>query len=609
MCGISGYISEEQNDLKKEIIQKMTHLISHRGPDGEGLFIEDKIALGHRRLAILDLSIDGYQPMNFKDKYVIIFNGEIYNYIEIRDQLIKESYIFKSQSDTEVILAAYDMWGQDCVSHFNGMWSFAIYDRLRGIVFCSRDRFGVKPFYYTQEEGFFAFGSEIRQLLMLKKNIICNKSVLLDFIVTSIADHTHETFFKDIYKLSPGHNLIYSLEDRTFKIYQFYQIHKNSFFKNAKDDQSIINTFKNVFKDAVKIRLRSDVAVGTCLSGGLDSSSVATLASQIYSNTLAYKFSAITAVSEQMNNDESSYAQKIVENSDLKWLKTKPTYEDFVKTLPEVVQAQEEPFGSASICMQYFVMKIARENKIPVLLDGQGGDETLLGYEKYFTASFIADFKERGLISSVKALIDINQNNKKMGLTQICFYLLAGLSSSLRYSFYYFRHNYLKDFPKKPEHISQFSEFCFDIFNLQKLEIEKTNLPILLRYEDKNSMHHSIETRLPFLDYRSVEASLSLPIKFKINLGWTKWILRKMMVDEMPDAIVWRKNKFGFEAPENIWMKKHSHIINETIIASNLIKQISIHNKLKKKLASMDKRTKWRLYSIALWEKQFGVTL
>jgi asparagine synthase (glutamine-hydrolysing) len=345
--------------------------------------------------------------------------------------------------------------------------------------------------------------------------------------------------------------------------------------------------------------------VGTCLSGGLDSSSVATIAATLYEGGA---FSAITAVSEQENNNEEAYAQQIVANSGLDWVRITPRYEDFTNALPHIVETQEEPFDSASIVMQYFVMQAARANGITVLLDGQGGDETLLGYERYYATHLLTILREQGMQAMWAEMANIRRHNSKMHPLAIAKYLVAGCSSHLRYGVYSRGHRYLKHIPPCPPYLKALAASVRSAWDMQTLEITETNLPLLLRFEDKNSMAHAIETRLPFLDYRVVEMALSFPTHYKMHDGWTKWLLRKAMDKKMPDTITWRKNKLGFEAPEAIWLTTHDATMKSAIIASPLLRELARNGALENSFHRLATRTKFRLYSIALWEAQFSVS-
>ncbi|WP_430404661.1 asparagine synthase (glutamine-hydrolyzing) [Fluviicola sp.] len=598
MCGISGIVSRKSIINSEEEIRRMNHIIEHRGPDGEGIFCHQNVALGHRRLAILDLSELGAQPMHWKELYTIVFNGEVYNYIEIREVLLKEGYVFQSESDTEVILAAYDFWGKECVTHFNGMWSFALLDKKKNLLFCSRDRFGIKPFYYTLSEEEFRFGSEIKQLL--DEHPIINLPVALDFIIVGIEESTDETFFKGIVKLTPGHNLIYDLEKDRYEISPFYNLPDQ---RKKNENKDSITGYISLLEESVRLRMRSDVRVGTCLSGGLDSSTVAALASKNYDHQ--DKFYAIHAKSEEAATDESAYANLVSDHLKLNLLTVVPSYEDFARDMEEVIRTQEEPFGSPSVFMQHFVFKEARKNNCIVMLDGQGGDETLLGYERYYPA----------LIRSLpwsqrpKALLN-SKKNSRLSMLDVIKYMVyfgnyKGRLNRVKRRAKFIRPEYLDRYQSQT--LKKVSESYSDIREMQKMELTRSQLPHLLRYEDKNSMRHSVEARLPFIDYRVVEFALKMENDAKIHDGWTKYVLRKGMSGLLPDKVVWRKNKLGFNAPENIWLEKHASEMDKTIRGSVIFNALADLNQMD--LNQLDKRMRWRIYNLAKWESIFNVRM
>jgi asparagine synthase (glutamine-hydrolysing) len=585
----------------------MTTAVAHRGPDGQGFYTDGPLALGHRRLAIVDLSDDARQPMSYADgRYVIVYNGEVYNHLELRKELESVGFAFRSHSDTEVMLAAYARWGETCVSRFNGMWAFALHDRVRNVLFCSRDRFGVKPFYYVDTPTAFAFGSEIRQLLPVSNRVAARRDLVADFILTNGADFSAETFFEGVKRLPAGHNLVYDLGAHRFAIKPWYSLARRDDVAALSVDAAV-EAFREVLDDAVRLRLRADVPVGTCLSGGLDSSTVATLAARRYEPAAGRPFAAVTAESEDERVNESHYAEIVARHSGMSWLCVRPTYDDLVGTLPDVVRAQEEPFGSPSLTMQYHVMKTARANGLPVLLDGQGGDETLLGYEKYYAAYVAGAYRRAGLGGAVRALTAARAANANMGIANLAKYVIGGTNARARYAYYLRTHDYLRVVPPLPERLAEFARATRDEFALQSLEIRSTNLPVLLRFEDKNSMAHAVEARLPFLDYRVVETALSLPGEYKIRDGWSKWILRKSMAGRMPDEIVWRRNKLGFESPEELWLPRHLPTMRSTVLGSPLLGELCDLGRLGAKYDRLDRRSQWRLYSVALWESAFHV--
>ena len=601
MCGITGIVNKNKNKVPEPEIKNINDLISHRGPDDEGYYFENNFAFGHRRLSILDLSKDGHQPMHYLDKYTITYNGEIYNYIEIKDELLKDGYIFHSHTDTEVILASYDKWGEDCVSKFNGMWAFSIYDKEKNILFCSRDRFGIKPFYYTEVEDKFIFGSEIKQLLEFYGTVYANSVILVDYLWYGLEEHTNQTFFKNIYKLEQGHNLIYDLKKDTFDIYRYYDLKIDDSLNNLTEADSISH-LNSKFKNAISLRLRSDVRVGTCLSGGLDSSSIAAIASKEYYSQTNERFIAIHAKSIEKKTDESLFAKEVAEHCNLNLIETVPQIDDITEYVEEVIYTQEEPFGGISIFMQYFVMKKAKECGCKVMLDGQGGDETLFGYEgylPYYFASLLRSFNFLTYIQELKKLNTFLISKKEILKSSFIVPFQNELSYMKRLFFRKKVFIKIKDDRKRLNHLYKFVDFK----GFQKRDLMKRHLPQLLKYEDKNSMRHSVETRLPFVDYQFISSAVSINDKFKFKNGYLKYILRKMVENTLPISITWRKNKFGFEAPEDMWIEKHK----DMMIAQ--IKKSDILNALVEENHNMyaNNSILWKLYNISVWEKVYNV--
>lgn len=600
MCGIAGIIDKNGDPISLNEIKEMTDVIKHRGPDGEGFFLENNFALGHRRLSIIDLSQDASQPMHYLEKFTLIFNGEIYNYIELKDQLMKLNYIFNTASDTEVILAAYDYWGESCVEHFNGMWAFALYDKEQQKLFCSRDRYGIKPFYFYEKKDRFCFGSEIKQLLPFLTKRSANKQILLDYLFTGVEDYTNETFFKDINKLPSGHNLIYDLKKQSYQILRYYQLKTNKQV-GTEDFEKTLFQFQDLLKDSIALRLRSDVKVGTCLSGGLDSSAIATFAVKNYNyDNLTSRFGAIHARSIEEKTDESFFAENVANTSDIDLFITSPDKKDFNIILEDVIRIQEEPFGSPSIMMQYFVFQKAKEAGMVVMLDGQGGDELLLGYDRYF----VAWLKSSKGFAKLAAFRNAIKNSKLSSLQLIKYYLYFTNAkvrkAKLRSKFSFINSEYLDQLSM--DLLKKLSTSFNDLNQLQRDEVFDFQLPHLLKYEDRNSMAHSIESRFPFLDYRFLEYSLSLPPNYKIKEGWSKYILRKSVETLLDKEVVWRRNKLGFEAPVKTWMSDRESIngiIKDSDILQKLLKSVPDH--------FADLSVLWRLYNIALWEKTFNI--
>lgn len=596
MCGISGIIQTNGLAVEAGELQRMNAVIRHRGPDGDGFYFDDCIGLAHRRLAILGLGDEGIQPMALDDQYVITFNGEIYNYIEIGKELEAKGYTISYQTDTEVLLKAYDCWGVDCLNRFNGMWSFALYDRVKKLLFCSRDRFGVKPFYYTSRDSRFLFGSEIRQLLELTGDARVNQQVLLDYLFTGLEDHREDCFFSGIKKLPAAHYLLYSIDKQEFEIKKYYDLTEG--VKARTEEIQSTAHFRALFSDAVAMRLRSDVKVGTCLSGGLDSSAIAATAAGLYAIPGNEAFSAIHAKSVDKAGDESDYARMVADFSGLNLIITEPSYSDLMQECAEVIRVQEEPFGSPSVLMQYNVMRQARKHGLIVLLDGQGGDETLLGYERYF-ASYLAEIPLLAKLSAFRQL----SLNSKLSLKDLLLYTLYFSFPQIRKQRVKSRFGFVSSRYLNTYDFSILSQLAGSNHNaLQIREISRFQLPHLLKYEDKNSMAWSVEARLPFLDYRLVEYALSLGIDWKIRNGWSKFILRDSMKGKLPDEIIWRKNKFGFEAPED-WVKSQSVEFHKVIANSAIIQKLTGNQAVQ----TDDSTVLWRLFNIAVWEKTFNV--
>ena len=608
MCGIAGYISFGPGDADESALRAMTQAVKHRGPDDEGVLVQGRVGFGHRRLAIVDLSADGHQPMRERGgSLVIVFNGEIYNYVELREQLQALGHSFATATDTEVIIHAYRAWGDACVERFNGMWAFAIHDPERNRVFMSRDRFGVKPFYYSMIPGAMAFGSEIRQLLPLLPQVRANRKVVSEFLYADVCEPWEETYFEGVRKLPGGHSMVLDLATNGIQVNRYYSIPERPEFAQL-DIDAASAAYRECLERAVALRLRADVPVGTCLSGGLDSSSIATLAAGPYREKRGEAFRGITAESVQESNDESALAREVAGNAGIDWIGVKPTYRDFVSTIEEVARAQEEPFSGPSVCMQYFVMRTARQHSIPVLLDGQGGDETLLGYRHYFAGIMRSVLRNRGFMAVLRELRECRRNRSQMSSRAILVHFVFYSSAWLQQMLMRRRNRYLRERPVITPQQVEFSGVLSDLAKLQRLEIERTNLPALLRFEDKNSMWHAIETRLPFLDYRSVECALSLPVETKFHGGWTKYVLRRAMDSCLPASITWRIRKIGFEAPSAIWLREHAEEMRREVLASPLLAGLSRPGVLEHSYADLHHTVRWRLYSVALWARLFAVT-
>lgn len=615
MCGISGIISMNESKTIYDEIKKMNDSIIHRGPDGCGYHFGSNFALAHRRLSIIDLSESGHQPMNFDDKYTIVFNGEIYNYKELKSQLTQ--YTFTSHTDTEVILASYDKWGMECVHHFNGMWSFAIYDKSKNIIFCSRDRFGIKPFYYTATDNYFAFGSEIKQFTTLEGwKSIGNKSRILDFLMFEMFDHTDETLFKDVYQLRGGQNLIYKLENHKYTVQEYYSLSEKK--SNLFNFEKSSSEFYNIFNDSIHMHLNSDVKVGSCLSGGLDSSSIVCVANKLLrKNNTDFKQETVSSCFHNSKYDEQEYIDEVVKYTQVKSNKIFPRFDELFDLLDKITWHQDEPFGSTSIFAQWSVFQKAKDEGIIVMLDGQGADEQLAGYPNFYGV-YMSELIRKWKFARLHEELSRQKNKINIIKSSIKYLIPNSIKAFIKTKFradvfewINIDHNYYKEYLNNlyGDKIKTLQDYSLN-------QIKYSSLPKLLHYEDRNSMAHSIEARVPFLDHKLVEFVYNLPSCYKINEGVTKYILRNAMKDILPHKVNDRRDKMGFVTPEEIWIKENKDIFKKEIENTcDLLKGILYKDKLlnwyDKLIDSNDKIdfTVWRLVSLGRWIKIFNVTI
>jgi len=563
MCGIAGIIQTDPGLFNEEHINKMTGTLAHRGPDGKGLWqsLNGKALLGHCRLAIIDLSDAASQPMNYLNRYTIIHNGEIYNYIELREDLQKIGYSFRTSSDTEVIAAAYDHYEDECVDHFDGMFAFAIWDEKEQELFAARDRFGEKPFYYSFNGHEFVFASEMKALWAAGIERKPNLQMLFNFITIGYTDNPgrpEETFFENIFKLPAASILYYTPSTQELVIEKYWDIDPTIQNKTINDNEAI-EQFSHLFSVSVKRRLRSDVAIGTSLSGGLDSSSVVETASRL--TTHDSRLSSFTAIFPGFDKDESLFAMQVAKQFNLQPHTIGISVNDLVNDWEKFLHFQEEPFGTASAYAQYKVFELAKQHNVKVLLDGQGADEALAGYSKYYKWYWQELFQKRKLVKSkeLKAAKEMGVE-EKFTLKNIIAALVPDIASVIlerQYLVNALRHEDLnKEFIRLQSKEAYYS--TPSNFNLNGVLYFNTcvhGLEELLRLADRNSMAHGREVRLPFLNHQLVEFAFSLPSHFKIRNAWTKWILRQTMADQLPNDIVWRKKKIGFEPPQKEWMQ------------------------------------------------------
>lgn len=563
MCGIAGIIQLPAAGYTSEQLGKMTHALAHRGPDGEGHYSNpDQTALlGHRRLSIIDRTDAGKQPMDYRGRYTIIHNGEIYNYKELKAELEQKGYTFRSQTDTEVIAAAYDCWKEDCLSRFDGMFAFAIWDEQKRELFAARDRFGEKPFFFFHDQHRFLFASEMKALWAAGIDRIPNQKMLFNFITigyTGNPARPEETFYENILQLPAASYLKFSLIYFQYTINSWWELDPEFEDKDITEAEAM-EEFASLLQSSVKRRMRSDLPIGTSLSGGLDSSSiVAMIHSLNHPNNSQQTF---TAVFDGFEKDEAAFASTVAHAFRLQQHVTRFTGDDLLRDWDKLCYHQEEPFGSSSIYAQYKVYEKAREEGITVLLDGQGADEILAGYTSYYKWYWQELFRKRKLYRS-KELKYARERGIRENFdyrNMIAAYFPAYATVVLE------RHYLVKAIGHKdltPEFVQLQSKEAYyappEYFTLNGVLHFNTcthGLNELLRFADRNSMAHGREVRLPFLDHELVEFVFSLPAHFKIRQGWSKWLLRKTMDKKLPDSITWRTGKVGFEPPQAQWME------------------------------------------------------
>jgi asparagine synthase (glutamine-hydrolysing) len=614
VCGLCGVVALGRPP-ETETVAAMAAALDHRGPDGDGAFAHEGVALGFRRLAIIDLSDLGMQPFASDDGALqLLHNGEVYNYRELRRDLEARGHTFRSATDTEVILRAYEEWGDRCVDHFNGMWAIALWDGRRRRLFCSRDRFGVKPFYYSWDGNRFAFASELKAFAAAGQ-LEPHLPAVRDYLEQGYVDHTDETFFAGIRKLPPAHSLV--VDDNGLRVERYWSLEPGDAPRgDAAED------VRELFLDAVRLRLRSDVAVGTCLSGGIDSSAIACAVDHLLrteaenARPVGDRQRTFTAYFEERGFDERPYAEAVVERtrSQPRWI----TFDsrELVDVLPGIVRAQDEPFGSTSIVAQWFVMRAAKEAGLKVMLDGQGADETLAGYHGYF-GPFFADLLRAGHLRELGAELRAYRTVHGAGVGTTAVALARPfLPERVRWT----ARGRIKGgaalvHPDLPANaISRANGVGGGFLRRQMhLILTRRGLPELLHYEDRNSMAHSLEARVPFLDVRLVELLFSLGASDLIERGRTKAVLRRALGDLLPPVVRDRVDKLGFVTPEAAWLRNGLGELAADVFASREFRERGFVNaKAAQRRLSAHRSGElvagtelWRALCVELWAREY----
>jgi len=546
----------------------MADLLEHRGPDGQGFMLSQGIyagsplpgliefspalpcyvALAHRRLAILDISSLGHQPMVWRERYVITFNGEIYNHIELRQELEAIGYSFVSQSDTEVILAAYDAWGASCLKKFNGMWAFVLIDTALQKIFVARDRFGIKPLYYAQSNETFVFASEIKALLGHPAVIaIPDQEVAKKYLKNGTSEEGMETAWKGIMRFPAASFVECSLVQLcTGKLESeiFWNVQPNlsvERFDEAKA-QHLAETYYRLLEDAVRLRLRADVKVGSALSGGLDSSSIVYLVNKILKeqglSDRQETFSSVYKTAGTQDCDESQFIDHLAQVLDVRSNQIEPHVDNVPSEHEKVIYAMDYPPESTCMSGWHTFMRVSQTD-VTVTLDGQGADEQLAGYLPYL-AHWFAQMPLRQVALELPKVLAIPGAGR---------FALRGLAVGMA------GRVLGKSIAMKLVRRLGYKMDPFIHLNQKLVEDLNASLRVLIHYSDRVSMAHSIESRMPFMDYRVVEFLASVPAAYKLHGGWTKYLARRAFSGKLPDEIVWRKDKMGWPIPEAYWFE------------------------------------------------------
>lgn len=623
MCGIVAIINKTKIEAEYNLLKKMADTIHHRGPDEDGFMVDGPIGFFHKRLSIIDL-LTGQQPMSFNN-FTIVFNGEIYNYIELREGLKKKGHLFKTSSDTEVILHMYAEYGKDFVNLLNGMFAFIIYDKNRNELFIAKDHFGIKPLYWYHDDKLIAFGSEIKALLAHPDiKGISDTDNLYEYLTFQFI-MGEGTMFKNIYKVLPGHFMFLNLNTFEFKTVKYWE--PNFKIDQFHTEEYFISELHNILEETVSQQLRSDVPLGTYLSGGLDSSLVTILASKMMDSPIK-SFSGAFREGPEFNELKYAHIAAKAANSEL--FEIFPTEQEFIELMPKLIYHLDEPVAGPGLFPQYIVSKFASKH-VKVILGGQGGDEIFGGYTRYLVAYFEQALKgaiyesneEEEHIVSLESILP-NLPKLKQYAPMMKDFLKKGAFDSMDHRYFRLinRMESVREF-FNPDFINSYdSNLIFDKFSRNfnhpdtKSYFNKMthfdmlgSLPGLLQVEDRVSMSVSIESRVPLLDRRIVDLISRMPAGMKFKGGELKYLLRKTIRNIMPPEIMDRKDKMGFPVPLHIWSKNNTkEFILDTLLSKKARERNIINTEHVEKLILAEQpfsRGLWGLLSLELWFGQF----
>ena len=623
MCGIAGFIALKSHPVQyaEQHLRVMNHLQSHRGPDGCGTWLHSRqhVGLAHRRLSIIDLSEAAAQPMTDSGGNWVAFNGEIYNYLELREELGIEN--FRTTSDTEVILHAWRKWGEECVNHFRGMFAFALWDEARHCLFCARDRFGIKPFYYCTSGDTLYFASEAKALLPFVDGIETDLEGFKDYLAFQFC-LAGKTLFKGIQELLPAHCLVVTAG--TVRSRRYWEVYYNLDFDHT--PKYFEERISELLTESISYHLRSDVPLGAYVSGGLDSSSIASIAIRNISTPFA-GFTGKFALGPDY--DESSYARIVGEANGFPVHELEITAADFVNNIQKVIYHLDCPVAGPGSFSQYMVSALAAKHR-KVVLGGQGGDEIFGGYARYLIAYFEQCIKAAiegtthtgNFIVTYESIIP-NLMSLKQYKPLLQEFWRDGLFDEMDCRYFRLinraphlgdevRWNCLGDYSPQEAFRQIFSSSNVgkkSYFDLMTHFDFKTLLPALLQVEDRVSMAHGLESRVPLLDHPLVEFAATIPADSKFRDGEMKHIFKKAIKRFLPDAIHNRTDKMGFPTPLNQWIKNDAHDFTRDILTSQaaLGRELVNNRTVMEKIATESKfgRNIWGLLSLELWQQTF----
>ncbi len=561
MCGIAAVVESHGGSPDAGMLKRMMDSLFHRGPDDEGMYLDGSVGLGFRRLAIIDVSLDSHQPMMSDDQgLVIVFNGEIYNYIELREELIEHGHVFRTQGDTEVLLHAYLQWGKDCLRRLNGMWAFLIHDRRRRIVFGARDRFGVKPLYYFKTPQQILFASEIKGIRVsgvYGSDHDIHWPTAAKFLLSGELDSSPCSFYEGIQQIPAGS--MFELQmDGQMRLERYW----NLLDTEASPAHDPYGAYADLFRDAVKLRMRSDVPVGVCLSGGLDSSSIICEMARLSSS----KVQAFSYIASEF--DESRYIKDTVEQTGAVLNLVDESKLNLWTALMNVLKYHDEPVHSINLVIMFELMRLAASKGVKVVLNGQGSDETAAGYSSYFNEYWASLIRRARLIAAWR---EMSPYAAVHHVSKARLYKEAGLRAVATELASWPLYRSVKDMiaPKRPV-TSEWFDTDFvrayqsahkppapqSLTEVLRYAVEHSPLPLYLRYEDRNSMGNSVESRLPFMDYRLVSFLFSMPDEYKLRGEWNKYIQRRALMGKIPESVRMRADKMGFPVPVKKWMAR-----------------------------------------------------